>query len=250
MTHSPPPARFIDGPAGRLAVRTVEGAGPAVVWLGGFKSDMLGSKAERLDAWAREAVRAFVRFDYSGHGESDGRFEDGTISAWRDDALAVIDQETAGGLVLVGSSMGGWIALLAALARKTRVKGLVLVAPAPDFTEELIWKGLDDAQRDIIMRDGRLERPSEYGPEPYVYTRALIDDGRANLLLKGMIDLDVPVRILQGWADPDVPAAHALRLLDHLPGADVTAHLDRTGDHRLSEPHQLERLAATVAEID
>ncbi len=247
MTHDAP--RFVDGPNGKIAVRSVSGAGPTVVWLGGFKSDMLGTKAETLSEWATREGRAYVRFDYSGHGESEGAFEDGTISAWTADALAVLDGETEGPLVLVGSSMGGWIALLAALARTLRIAGLVLIAPAPDFTEDLIWPGLDEAQRKTLMETGRLERPSEYGDEPYVYTRALIEDGRKNLLLGASIDLDVPVRILQGAADPDVPWRHAARLLDVLTGNDVVMTLDRVGDHRMSEPRQLGMLVQAVGEV-
>lgn len=243
------PARFIDGPNARLAVRSVSGAGPTVVWLGGFKSDMLGTKAERLSDWAREAGRAFVRFDYSGHGESGGQFEDGTISKWTADALHILDTETKGPLVLVGSSMGGWIALLTALARKERISGLVLIAPAPDFTEDLLWASLTEDQRRMIETEGRLEEPSDYADEPYVYTRALTEDGRKNLLLGAPIDLDVPVRILQGAADPDVPWRHAARLMDVLTGDDVVMTLDRVGDHRMSEPRQLEMLARAVGEV-
>ena len=245
---TPEPARFVDGPNGRIAVRSIDGEGPTGVWLGGFKSDMLGGKAEFLARWATESGQAYLRFDYTGHGESDGAFEDGTISTWAADALHVIDTETTGPLVLVGSSMGGWMALISALERRNRVAGLVLIAPAPDFTEELRLKELDADERETLERDGRVLRPSDYG-EPYVYTKALFESGRNHLLLGGSIDLDVPIRILQGYRDEAVPWPHAMRLLGVLKSSDATIHIDRHGDHRLSEPHQLWRLQDTVAEV-
>ena len=232
----------------RLAWRRVEGRAPTVLWLGGFRSDMTGTKAQALDDWARRGGGAFLRFDYAGHGESSGDFADGTIGRWRDDALAVIDTLTEGPLVLVGSSMGGWIALLAALARPERVAGLVLIAPAVDFTEALLWPALSQAARAAVERDGRWMAPSEYG-EPTPFTRALFEDGRRWSLLPGPIPISAPVRILQGGRDPDVPWTHALKLVDALAGPDVAFTLVKDGDHRLSRPQDLQRLVAAVEEL-
>lgn len=241
---------FIDRPDGpALAVAATPGTGPAVVWLGGFHSDMTGTKAVALEAWAEARGRACVRFDYSGHGQSQGRFEDGTISQWRADALAVIDQCTSGPLVLVGSSMGGWIALLVALARPQRVAGIVLIAPAPDFTEDLMWAGFPDAVKEQILTAGSWLRPSAYGEEPYPITRALIEDGRGHLLLREPIPVTVPVRILHGQADPDVPWQRSLTLMERLAGSDVMATFVKDGDHRLSTPRDLALLSATVDEL-
>ncbi len=222
-------------------------AGPTgIVWLGGFKSDMTGTKASALAAWARSAKRGFLRFDYFAHGASSGDFADATIGRWREDALAAIDMLTEGPLVLVGSSMGGWMALLAALARPERVKALVLIAPAPDFTEELMWKGFSDEVREVLLRDGVYRRPSDYDDEPYEITMRLIDEGRNHLLLGNPIAIDGPVRILQGMADPDVPWRHATRLVEALTSKDVAITLTRTGDHRLSTPEDIARLTLTL----
>jgi pimeloyl-ACP methyl ester carboxylesterase len=210
---------------------------------------MAGTKAEALAQWAKARGQGFVRFDYSGHGRSSGRFEDGTLSAWRDDALAVIDGVTTGPLVLVGSSMGGWIALLAARARADRVAGLLLIAPAADFTERLMWASFAPEIRREIETTGRWARPSAYDPEPYVITRVLIEDGRRNLLMDAPIPFPGPVRILQGGQDPDVPAAHARTLADLIQSQDLRFDLIADGDHRLSRPQDLERLTATADEL-
>ena len=239
----------IDGPNGRLAFRRIAGEGPAIVWLGGFKSDMTGTKAEALALWAARSGRAFLRFDYSGHGASDGRFEDGTISAWLADALAAIDRLTEGPIALVGSSMGGWIAALAALRLKDRLAGMVLIAPAPDFTEELIWAQMTGPERDQILRNGRLVEHSPYSDEPTIITRALIEDGRYHLILHGPIALDCPVRILQGMADPDIPWRHALKLAERLSTDDLVLTLMKAGDHRLSKPHEIARLIEAISSI-
>ncbi|HVZ01856.1 MAG TPA: alpha/beta fold hydrolase [Dongiaceae bacterium] len=222
---------------------------PTVVFLGGFKSDMTGSKATALDGFCNARGLAFLRFDYSGHGASGGDFLDGTISRWTADALAVIDKLTAGPLILAGSSMGGWIMLLAALQRRERVRGLVGVAAAPDFTEALIWRALSGGDQHRLMAQGRLEQPSEYSAEPYVITRALIEDGRRHLLLQDAIDLDMPVRLLHGMADPDVPWRHSLRLAEKLASRDVRVTLIKDGDHRLSRPQDLALLCDAVAEL-
>ncbi|CAN5328787.1 alpha/beta hydrolase [soil metagenome] len=208
---------------GTLAVRTVGGEGPTVVWLGGFNSDMTGTKAEALADWAAAKGRAYVRFDYFGHGQSSGAFVDGTISRWRADTLAVIDEATEGPLVLVGSSMGGWLACLAALSRLERIVGLVLVAPAADFTEKLMTPGPDNA--------------------------ALIEDGARWSILDGPVGITVPVRILQGGADPDVPWRHALALATAIEAEDLTFTLIKDGDHRLSRPRDIARLIAAVEEL-
>ena len=223
--------------------------GPGVLWLSGFKSDMAGTKAAALDAWARERGRAYTRFDYFGHGRSSGTFAEGTVSRWLDDALAVLDQITEGPQVLVGSSMGGWIATLVALRRPARIAGLVLIAPATDFTEELIWKNLPEAARRDIMDRGGWLRPSAYDPEPYPITRALIEDGRRHLILGAQVGVRAPVRVLQGMADPDVPYTHALKLVSHLPADDVTLSLIPGGDHRLSRPQDLAMMIQAVESI-
>lgn len=237
----------------RIAYTARTGKSPGVLWLGGFKSEMTGTKAEALDAWTARTGRAYVRFDYFGHGQSSGAFREGTITRWRDDALAVLDRLTDGPQILVGSSMGAWIALLTALARPERIKALLLIAPATDFTETLLWARLPaEVQREIAVK-GEWLRPSAYDTQGYPITKALIEDGRAHLLLnRGKLDLKVPVRILQGMRDPDVPWQHALALCEKLEG-DVTLTLVKDGDHRLSTPTDirlLERtLDALVAEV-
>ncbi len=218
------------------------------VWMCGFKSDISGTKVLRLEDWANRTGHGFLAFDYSGHGESDGAFEDGTVSQWRADALAAIDSQTDGPLVIVGSSMGGWMALLAALARPDRVKGLVLVAPAPDFTEKLMWPEFPAEAQAEIMEQGFTLRPSDYD-EPYTITRALIEDGRKWQVLDKPIAFDGPVRILQGMQDADVPWTHAARLVDALTASDLTITLIKDGDHRLSREQDIARLLATCDEV-
>jgi pimeloyl-ACP methyl ester carboxylesterase len=242
------------GAARRIAVEVRPGAGPTVFWLGGFRSDMRATKAEALNRWAARGGRAFVRFDYSGHGESGGAFEESTISTWLEDALAVIEEFATGPFVLVGSSMGGWLALLAAreLAERDpalRPSGLVLIAPAVDFTERLMWQQFPPETRQTILETGVYLRPSLYSPEPYPITRALIEDGRRHLLLGATIAVGCPVHILQGMEDPDVPWRHALELVEHLPGDSVSMTLIKDGDHRLSRDEDLERMIATVQAI-
>jgi pimeloyl-ACP methyl ester carboxylesterase len=231
----------------RLAWRRVEGDGPTVVWLGGFRSDMGGSKAQALADWAVAKGRDYLSFDYFGHGESSGDFVDGTIGRWRGDALAVIDDLTTGPLVLVGSSMGGWIACLAALARPDRIKALVLIAPAADMTDKLIEPELDDDARAAIARDGVWVRPSGYGDGDPI-TRDLLQEGRAWSILPGPVEITAPLRVLQGMADPDVPWRHAFNLALSWAGDDVVFSLIRDGDHRLSRPQDLRRLIAAVEE--
>jgi pimeloyl-ACP methyl ester carboxylesterase len=247
--------QFVDsgeGPASRrIAVLARSGTGPTVVWLGGFRSDMRATKAEALDAWAASAGRGFVRFDYSGHGESGGKFEEGTISRWLEDALAVVERFVPDRPILVGSSMGGWLALLATRAlqriRPERAPaGLVLIAPAVDFTERLMWERFPEQVRETIVRDGVYLQPSLYSPEPYPITRGLIEDGRRHLLLGGAIATGGPVRILQGMQDPDVPFEQVLEVVEHLPGDDVALTLIKDGDHRLSRPQDIDRLIAAV----
>ncbi len=241
---------FLPRPDGeKLAWRKVEGAGPTVVWLGGFKSDMTGTKAEALAEWAQARGRAYVRFDYLGHGASSGDFAAGTITRWRDDALAVLEELTAGDLVLVGSSMGGWIACLAAMAAPERITGMVLIAPAPDFTEKLMGPEIPPEGRAALAADGVWLRPSEYG-DPYPITRALLEDGARWSILGGeAIPIEAPVRILQGGDDPDVPWRHALELANTFKGDDVVFTLIRDGDHRLSRPQDIARLIAAVDEL-
>jgi len=218
------------------------------VWLSGFKSDMTGTKVTVLEDWAKQRGHGFLAFDYSGHGASDGAFEDGTISAWRDDALAAIEGLTSGAIVLVGSSMGGWMALLSALALKERVAAIILIAPAPDFTQKLMWPEFSAEQQAEIMEQGRTLRPSDYG-DPYPITRDLIEDGKQWTLLDDAIDLTCPVRILQGMQDPDVPWQHAFHLVDALRSEDLTFTLIKDGDHRLSRERDIERLVQTCADL-
>lgn len=218
------------------------------VWLSGFKSDMNGTKVVALERWAAAAGHGFLAFDYSGHGASGGAFEDGTISRWRQDTLDAIDTLTAGPLVLIGSSMGGWLALLAALARPERSAGLVLVAPAPDFTEKLMWANLPETARAEIIEHGRTLRPSDYD-EPYMITRALIEDGRDWQLLDAPLAITCPVRILQGMRDEDVPWQYAGRLLEALTGDDVVLTLVADGDHRLSRDQDIHRLQRFCEEL-
>jgi pimeloyl-ACP methyl ester carboxylesterase len=255
MTRSPEP-QFLDLGEGaetrRVAVLVRSGKGPPVVWLGGFRSDMRSTKADALDAWAAEEGRAFVRFDYSGHGESGGDFRECTISRWLEDTLAVLENFVTEPPILVGSSMGGWIALLATratLARGRPPAGLVLIAPAADFTERLMWEQFPDDIRRAIETEGVFLRPSLYSDEPYPITRALIEDGRRHLLLGQTIRTGCPVHVLQGMQDPDVPWRHALKLVEHLPGDNVSMTLVKDGDHRLSRPEDLERLIAAVEGI-
>jgi len=226
-----------------------DGSAPTVVFLGGFRSDMTGTKAVALEAWARAGGRAFLRFDYLGHGQSSGRFEDGTIGRWLDDSLAVLDQLTTGKLVLVGSSMGGWLSLLAARARAERLAGLVLIAAAPDFTERMLLKGLTPEDRKTLERDGRLERPSQYSPEPSVFTWKLIEEGRNHLLLDKKLALPCAVRLLHGQSDPDVPWEYSLQIAKHLAAPEVVTTLVKGGDHRLSTPADIARLITTVEDL-
>lgn len=232
----------------RLAYARLPGRGPGVMFLPGFRSDMQGTKALALRDHCTARGQAFLRFDYSGHGESAGRFEDGTIGQWTDDALAIFDALTEGPQILVGSSMGGWIATLLARQRAERIAGLLLLAPAPDFTEALMWPAFAPEQRVALMRDGVIHLPSQYG-DPTPVTRALIEDGRNHLLLNAPIPLHCPVRILQGMADPDVPWRHALRLVEALASQDVRLHLIKDGDHRLSRPEDLALLGETLDQL-
>ena len=236
-----------DGGA-RLAWRRVEGRGPTVVWLGGFRSDMAGTKAQALADWAQAKGRAYVRFDYFGHGESEGDFREGTITRWRADALAVLGELVAGQAVLVGSSMGGWLACLAAMAAPERVRAMVLVAPAADFTEKLMAPGIPAVGRAALEREGIWLRPSLYG-DPYPIARALVEDGARWSILPGPAPIEVPVRILQGGEDPDVPWRHALELAQAIKGQDVVFTLVKDGDHRLSRPQDIARLIAAVEEV-
>jgi pimeloyl-ACP methyl ester carboxylesterase len=243
--------------ARRIAVRARQGAPPGVFWLSGFKSDMRGTKAQALARWASERGRGCVRFDYSGHGESGGDFAQGTIGRWLEESLAVFDAFCRGPQVVVGSSMGGWLALLLARALKQRaaaapaapLAGLVLIAPAVDFTEILLWQKLPRQLQRAMLAQGFLAQPSQYSSEAYVITRTLVEEGRSHLLLDGMIETGCPVRILQGVGDPDVPWDHAVELVSHLAQDDVVLTLVKDGDHRLSRPEDIERLIAVVEEF-
>jgi pimeloyl-ACP methyl ester carboxylesterase len=245
----------------RLAVRAQPGAAPGLYWLGGFNSDMKGTKAEALARWAADNSHACVRFDYSGHGESGGTFTEGTIGRWLEDSLAVFESFCHGPQIVVGSSMGGWIALLMARALRQRaiasppdesaptIAGLVLVAPAVDFTELLMWRKFPRSVKQELAEKGVWARPSAYSDRPYLITRELIEEGRRHLLLDGMIEPGCPVRILQGVKDPDVPWTHATELVARIARDDVVLTLVKDGDHRLSRPEDIERLIAAVQEF-
>lgn len=241
---------YLTTPQGRrIAYHKTAGQGPGVVFLGGFMSDMTGTKAVFLQDWAERQGRAFLRFDYSGHGQSSGAFEDGCIGDWVEDATAAITALTDGPQVLVGSSMGGWIALQIARAMPERVKGLVGIAPAPDFTEDSMWAGFSAAQRAALMDQGRIVIPSDYSPDGYPITRRLIEEGRQRLVLRAPLRLPFPVRILQGTADTDVPVSVALRLMDHAESPDLRLTLVKGADHRFSTPECLAMIATAVDEV-
>ena len=225
--------------------------GTTIVWLGGYRSDMSGTKAVALETLAARIGCGFLRFDYSGHGQSSGHYTEGTISLWLEEALAVIRSFAKGRLVLVGSSMGGWIALRAIeefrkSGESSRIAGLVLIAPAPDFTHVLIEPHLKKNELKSLAEKGYFEQKSDYSPEPNRYTRNLIEDGRDNLVMNGLIETGCPVHILQGMKDPDVPYVHALRIMEKIVGDDAILTLVRDGDHRLSRPEDLERIEAAV----
>lgn len=241
----------IDVEGTKIAVRARKGRNPGLVWLGGYRSDMVGTKAETIDEWAAAEGLACTRHDYSGHGESGGNYVEGSISRWLGESLAVFRQITQGPQILIGSSMGGWVALrmvqeLNAAGERDRVAGLILLAPAPDFTMELMEPELSDNQRRDLQEKGYFEEPSEYSDEPNIFTRMLFEDGLKNRVLSGMIDTHCPVHILQGQADPDVPYQLALKLMEHLPADDAALTLIADGDHRLSRPQDLELLVKTV----
>jgi pimeloyl-ACP methyl ester carboxylesterase len=233
----------------RIAYHRRDGESPTVVFLGGFSSDMTGTKASHLDAWCRDRGQAYLRFDYQGHGASSGRFVDGTIGTWRDDALAVIEGCTAGPVMMVGSSMGAWIMLLVAGVLSRGIHGLVGVAAAPDFTEELIWRRMPEEARGMLASEGVVHVPSDYDVEGCPISHALVNEGRDHLLLDKRIAIDCPVRLLHGLDDRDVPWEMSRRLLQSLESADATLELVKGGDHRLSEPADLERLSRAVGEL-
>jgi hypothetical protein len=241
----------LDRPDGeQIAWRRIDGRGPTILWLGGFRSDMAGTKAQFVAEWAHARDHAFLRFDYFGHGESSGDFvKGGSISRWREDALAVIDALTEGPLVLVGSSMGGWLSVLAAAARPERVRAMVLIAPAPDFTEALMKPRFHPEALRALEEDGVWREPSDYDPEGYPITRLLIEDGARWSVLPGPLGFRGPVRILQGARDDSVPWTHAHELVGALASDDVVFTLIKDGDHRLSRPQDLERLVAAVEEV-
>ncbi len=232
----------------RIAYKQSLGKSPGIIWCGGLKSDMDGSKASALHKWADEQDRAFLRFDYFGHGVSSGDFRHGTVSRWAADTVQVIDALTQGPQILVGSSMGGWTALLAALARASRIKALVLLAPAPDFTEKLMWANFNDDIRATIMEEGIYYEPSDYD-EPYEISRELIVDGRKNLLLDAPINIKCPVRIIQGMKDTSVPYTHASKIVDALVSPDVELTLVKNGDHSLSGAEDIARMIETLIAI-
>ena len=241
--------RFTTPQSREIAYNKTEGAGPGVVFLGGFMSDKEGTKAIFLEDWAKANGRAFLRMDYSGHGMSSGAFADGCIGDWFEDAAATISALTEGPQIIVGSSMGGWIALLISRAMPEKVAGLVTIAAAPDFTEDSMWAGFDDAQKAALEADGRIELASEYSDEPYIITQRLIEDGRDRLVMRDPLNLPFKTRFLQGTADEDVDQSVALRLLEHANGEDVRLILVKNADHRFSDERCLALLIAAIEDV-
>ncbi|EAP83795.1 hypothetical protein EE36_12053 [Sulfitobacter sp. EE-36] len=240
---------YLDTPQGRrLAYHKTEGTGPCVVFLGGLKSDMMGTKAVFLEDWAKREGRAFLRFDYSGHGESSGAFTDGCIGDWAEDTLAAVEALTEGAILPVGSSMGGWQSLLLVRALPARIAGLVTIAAAPDFTEDGYWASFTEAQKKTLAETGQVELPSDY-MEPYIITRRMIEDGRKQLVLRDPLHLPFPTRFLQGTADTAVSVATAVRLLEHAQGPDMQLQLVKDADHRFSDDRCLELLIQAVEEV-
>jgi pimeloyl-ACP methyl ester carboxylesterase len=240
---------YLETPQGRrLAYHKTEGTGPCVVFLGGLKSDMMGTKAVFLEDWAKREGRAFLRFDYSGHGESSGAFTDGCIGDWAEDTLAAVEALTDGPILPVGSSMGGWQSLLLVRALPARIAGLVTIAAAPDFTEDGYWVSFTEAQKKTLAETGQVELPSDY-MEPYIITRRMIEDGRKQLVLRDQLNLPFPTRFLQGTADTAVSVATAVRLLEHAQGPDMQLQLVKDADHRFSDDRCLELLIQAVEEV-
>mgnify|MGYP002622275326 FL=1 len=244
MIRNNQPSRFR-----QLAYDLTEGTGPGVVFLGGFRSDKEGNKALHLEEWAQRRGRNFLHFDYSGHGQSQGNFEDGCVGDWAEDAAAIIANLTDGPQLLVGSSMGGWIALLLAREMPDRVGGLVTIAAAPDFTEDGIWASLDAGKKQKLDRDGCIELDSEYSSEPTIITQRLIEDGRKHLVLRSPLSVSCPARFLQGTGDVDVPVSVALRLLNHVNGDDIRLTLVKNADHRFSDPECLALIVHAIEEV-
>lgn len=232
----------------RLAYHKSKGSGPTIVFLGGLKSDMEGTKAVHLEVWAQERGQSFLRFDYSGHGESSGAFTDGCIGDWHQDTLAAVNALTDGPLIVVGSSMGGWQALLLARAMPERIAGMVTIAAAPDFTEDGYWASFSDEQKAALNTVGHVELPSDY-MEPYIITKRMIEDGRQNLVLRGALDLPFPVRFLQGTADTAVSTETAVRLLEHAAGPDMRLLLVKGADHRFSDGTCLGLIETAVLDV-
>jgi pimeloyl-ACP methyl ester carboxylesterase len=236
-----------------LAYRQQQGKGPknrvGLLWLGGYASDMLGTKAEFLSGWAQEHDRAFTRFDYRGHGQSEGNFEDGTIGLWAEDALAMLDDKTDGKQILIGSSMGAWIACLLARQRAERLAGIVLIAPAPDFTNELIPHQWEASRFAELEQKGRVEIPSDYDDSVMVYTKALFDDGKKQSILNAPLSVPCPVHILSGMKDEVVPWQHVMRLAEHIDALRVSVHLEKDSDHRFSGEHELALIGDAILGI-
>ncbi len=245
-----PDPDYLDTAEGRrIAYHLTPGRAPTVVFLGGFRSDMDGTKALHLENWARTRGQSFLRLDYSGHGASSGAFLDGAIGDWAEDACSAVVGLVQGRAVLVGSSMGGWIALLLTRRLEDRIAGLIGIAAAPDFTEDGMWAKFTEAERRALHESGCIEQPSDYSDEPYIITRRLIEDGRDNLVLRSPLRLGFPARFLQGTEDADVDRSVALRLLDHAEGEDIRLTLVKGADHRFSTPHMLDLIEAAVEDV-
>ena len=249
QTITPDPSYLEKTDGARIAYHRLAGRSPGIIFFGGFASDMTGTKAMAIESYARNRGQAFLRFDYQGHGQSSGEFSDGTIGTWLSDSLAVLDAQTEGPQILIGSSMGGWLTLLTALKRPERIKALIGIASAPDFTEDLMWDKFDELTKNALLKEGIYYEPTEYDEQPYTITLPLIEDGRTHLVLRDRLGINVPIRLLHGMSDADVPYEVSLKLAEHVVSDDVEVILIKGGDHRLSTSKDLMILTAQIEKL-
>ena len=249
QTTTPDPSYLEKTDGARIAYHRLAGRSPGIIFFGGFASDMTGTKAMAIESYARNRGQAFLRFDYQGHGQSSGEFSDGTISTWLSDSLSVLDAQTEGPQILIGSSMGGWLTLLTALKRPERIKALIGIASAPDFTEDLMWDKFDELTKNALLKEGIYYEPTEYDEQPYTITLPLIEDGRTHLVLRERLGINVPIRLLHGMSDSDVPYEVSLKLAEHVVSDDVEVILIKDGDHRLSTSKDLIILTAQIEKL-
>ena len=249
QTIIPDPSYLEKTDGAMIAYHRLAGRSPGIIFFGGFASDMTGTKAMAIESYARNRGQAFLRFDYQGHGQSSGEFSDGTIGTWLSDSLAVLDAQTEGPQILIGSSMGGWLTLLTALKRPERIKALIGIASAPDFTEDLMWDKFDELTKNALLKEGIYYEPTEYDEQPYTITLPLIEDGRTHLVLRDRLGINVPIRLLHGMSDADVPYEVSLKLAEHVVSDDVEVILIKDGDHRLSTSKDLMILTAQIEKL-